>query len=97
MASKVYDQAGGIFYEVIEELQKIDDHGSFGNSVSDKDREAVREYFPFSEGAPAWSIAVLKEFNNINHMKELIGNFNTGGDNFLGKLVHENMVSNLVI
>ena len=84
MASTVYDQESGIQYEVIDYVkhQKKEHHGgSFGNAVSDEDREAVRKYFPFTEGAPSWLVALLKDYNNLVDMKELIGHFNTGGEN----------------
>jgi hypothetical protein len=83
MIDTVYDQDKGIQYEVIDYVKhpKKENYGTFGNAVSDEDREAVQKYFPFTEGAPSWLVALLKDYNNLVDMKELIGHFNTGGEN----------------
>jgi len=37
--------------------------------VTEKDRAAVREYFPFTDEAPAWVVAQLKDYNNLTDIK----------------------------
>lgn len=98
LISKLVKLENGIHYEVIEYKghERKPDFASFGNSIHTKDRDIVKKYFPFSDGAPDWLVALLKDYNNLVDMKELIGHFNTGGEDVKGKNIHTKTVSNIV-
>lgn len=70
-----------VFYFAIDQdfMIKPDQLNNYKDDVTKEDERKVWKKFPFSEGAPKWVIAYLRQWNNWKNVKDVIRYCNFGG------------------
>ena len=78
--SQLYDKNEVSYFAIDQEyIIKPNQLSNYKDDITEEQAIQIQKKFPFSEGAPRWVIAFLRQWNNWKNIKDVIHYGNYGG------------------